>query len=40
MVYAALKKLGRRRAGTWGRPRKHYQKRQSTKAIRRLNICV
>ena len=30
------KKIGRRAAGTWGRPRKHYAKRQSSKAIRRL----
>jgi hypothetical protein len=30
------KKIGRRAAGTWGRPRKHYEKQQSSKAIRRL----
>ena len=30
------KKLGRRAAGTWGRPRKEYAKRMSAKAIRRL----
>lgn len=30
------KKLGRRAAGTWGRPRRTYNKRASSKAIRRL----
>lgn len=30
------KKIGRRAAGTWGRPCKPYAKRMSAKAIRRL----
>lgn len=30
------KKIGRRAAGTWGRPRKHYAKQQSSRAIRRM----
>jgi len=29
-------KIGRRAAGTWGRPRRKYAKRMSAKAIRRL----
>lgn len=33
---AFTKKIGRRAAGTWGRPRKEYAKRMSAKAIRRL----
>lgn len=33
---AFTKKIGRRAAGTWGRPRREYKKRMSTKAIRRL----
>ena len=31
-----FKKIGRRAAGTWGRPRRKYAKRMSAKAIRRL----
>lgn len=31
-----FKKIGRKAAGTWGRPHKYYQKRMSSKAIRRL----
>lgn len=33
---AFTKKIGRRAAGTWGRPRREYAKRMSAKAIRRL----
>ena len=35
-------KIGRRAAGTWGRPRRKYAKRMSAKAIRRLfgNVAV
>ncbi len=29
-------KIGRRAAGTWGRPRRKYAKRMSAKAIRRM----
>lgn len=34
-IFEMLKKLGRKAAGIWGRPRKHYNKQQSSKAIRR-----
>jgi hypothetical protein len=35
-------KIGRRAAGTWGRPRRKYAKRMSAKAIRRMfgNVAV
>lgn len=35
MNAATLKKVGRRAAGTWGRPHRTYAKRMSAKAIRR-----
>lgn len=31
-----FKKIGRKSAGTWGRPRRNWAKRMSSRAIRRL----
>lgn len=35
MTADAAKKIGRRGAGTWGRPCKPYAKRMAAKAVRR-----
>jgi len=38
MTWNAAKKLGRRKASSWGRLTSKYQKRMSAKALRRLPI--
>ena len=40
MNYRELKRLGRLKAGSWGRPGSKWQKRQASKAVRRANKPV
>ena len=37
MNHNTLKKIGRRKAGSWGRPGSKWMKRQASKAVRRAN---
>jgi hypothetical protein len=36
----ALKKLGRRKSGCWGRPSRKYNKRQASKGVRRMTTTL